>query len=293
MQIIDQIPPLRALIGEWREAHLRIALVPTMGNLHAGHLELVRVALTHADRVVTSSFVNPLQFGAGEDFARYPRTPWRDAELLRASGCHCLFAPEEAEVYPNGREGQTRVEVLDLSDILCGASRPGHFHGVATVVTKLFNMVAPDLALFGEKDFQQLLIIRRLTADLNLPISIIGVPTMREPDGLALSSRNSYLTADEQAVAPRLYGILRAAATALLDGQPIPVAEREAQAALAAAGFLPDYLSVRRRNNLAPAHAQDHALVIVAAARLGKARLIDNLTVDLAPEPSTTLRPDA
>lgn len=279
MQIIEQIASLRGIINDWRRVGLRIALVPTMGNLHAGHLELVRVALTRADRVVASSFVNPLQFGAGEDFARYPRTPARDAALLDGAGCHALFAPAEAEVYPRGRDGLTRVEVPGISDILCGASRPGHFQGVATVVTKLFNMVQPDLALFGEKDYQQLLVIRRLTADLDLPIDIVGVPTVREADGLAMSSRNGYLTPAERAIAPRLYAALGLAARQLMDGQPVAAAEHAALAALAGAGFTPDYVSVRRQDDLAPAGPSDRALVILAAARLGNARLIDNLTL--------------
>lgn len=289
MEILDQIAALRTLTADWRRAGLRIALVPTMGNLHAGHLELVRVALTRADRVITSSFVNPLQFGPAEDFARYPRTPWRDAELLRAGGCHCLFAPDEAEVYPRGRMNQTRVEVPILSDMLCGATRPGHFAGVATVVAKLFNMAQPDLALFGEKDFQQLLIIRRLAADLNLPIEVVGVPIVREPDGLALSSRNAYLTEAERAIAPRLHATLREAATALLEGRSIASAERDATARLRAAGFQPDYFCVRRRADLGSVGPGDRELVIVAAAALGKARLIDNLIVELPAALPTTL----
>lgn len=292
MQIIDRISELRRLVAQWRAEGQRVALVPTMGNLHAGHLELVRSALAVADRVVTSIFVNPLQFGAGEDFAHYPRTPWRDTELLRAGGCHCLFAPEETEVYPQGREEQTRVVVpATLSETLCGASRPGHFDGVATVVAKLFNMVQPHLALFGEKDYQQLLIIRRLTADLNLPVEVLGVPIVREPDGLAMSSRNGYLTPEERAIAPRLHESLRLAATALRDGQPMAMAERSAVAALTAAGFAPDYVSVRRREDLAPAGEDDAAVIILAAAVLGRARLIDNLAVDLTPEPPSTLNP--
>jgi pantoate--beta-alanine ligase len=282
MHSVHQIPPLRALIADWRRAGLRIALVPTMGNLHRGHLVLVGEALARADRVVTSVFVNPLQFGPAEDFDSYPRTLEQDAALLDEAGNHALFAPLEREVYPNGRDGCTRVEVPGLSDQLCGASRPGHFSGVATVVAKLFNMVQPDLALFGEKDFQQLLVIRRMTADLNLPVEIIGVPTVREADGLAMSSRNGYLTPAERALAPRLHATLRQAAEALRDGVGAAEVEREALQSLAAAGFRPDYVSVRRRDDLAPVQgAAGGALVVLAAARLGAARLIDNLSVDV------------
>jgi pantoate--beta-alanine ligase len=282
MHSVHQIPPLRALIADWRRAGLRIALVPTMGNLHRGHLVLVGEALARADRVVTSVFVNPLQFGPAEDFDSYPRTLEQDAALLDEAGNHALFAPLEREVYPNGRDGCTRVEVPGLSDQLCGASRPGHFSGVATVVAKLFNMVQPDLALFGEKDFQQLLVIRRMTADLNLPVEIIGVPTVREADGLAMSSRNGYLTPAERALAPRLHATLRQAAEALRDGVGAAEVEREALRSLAAAGFRPADVSVRRRDDLAPVQgAAGGALVVLAAARLGAARLIDNLSVDV------------
>jgi pantoate--beta-alanine ligase len=283
MHTLHQIHLLRALIADWRRAGLRIALVPTMGNLHRGHLVLVGEALARADRVVTSVFVNPLQFGPAEDFDSYPRTLEQDAALLGEAGNHALFAPSEREVYPNGRDGCTRVDVPVLSDQLCGASRPGHFSGMATVVAKLFNMVQPDLALFGEKDFQQLLVIRRMTADLNLPVEIVGVPTVREADGLAMSSRNGYLTPEERAVAPRLYATLRQAAGALRDGVAAAEVEREALRSLAAAGFRPDYVSVRRRDDLAPPvqGAAGGALVVLAAARLGAARLIDNLAVDV------------
>ncbi len=281
MQIIHEIAPLREQVDDWRRAGLRVGLVPTMGNLHAGHLALVRDALTRADRVVTSIFVNPLQFGPGEDLDAYPRTPGRDVELLADVGNHCLFAPTEQEVYPMGRNGQSYVEVPRLSDLLCGASRPGHFRGVATVVAKLFNMVAPDLALFGEKDYQQLIIIRRMTADLNLPLEIVGHPTIREPDGLAMSSRNGYLTPVERDKAPLLWAHLQRLTDALRAGQPISDAEWDTARALAAAGFKPDYVSVCRRADLDHPGRGDSALVVLAAAYLGKARLIDNLEFDL------------
>lgn len=277
MHTIDRIEPLRALVADWRRQGLRVGLVPTMGNLHRGHLELVRVAHGHAERVVTSVFVNPLQFGPAEDFARYPRTLGQDAELLRGAGNHCLFAPPEDEVYPRGRDDHTAVEVPGLSDLLCGASRPGHFRGVATVVAKLFNMVQPDVAVFGRKDFQQLAIIRRMTEDLNLPIAIVGVPIVREPDGLALSSRNGYLSAAERALAPRLHGVLQRAVARLTDGAEVAGTESQAVADLTEAGFRPDYVSVRRRADLGPAAAGDCELVILAAAYLGRTRLIDNV----------------
>lgn len=282
MQTIQQISALRARVAEWRRAGLRVGLVPTMGNLHAGHLALVRDALERADRVVTSIFVNPLQFGPGEDLYAYPRTPERDAEMLAQAGNHCLFAPTESEVYPNGRDGQTFVEVPVLSDILCGASRPGHFRGVATVVAKLFNIVQPDVAIFGAKDYQQLMVIRRLTAELDLSVEIVGHPVVREPDGLALSSRNGYLTPEQRAQAPLLQVQLQRLADVLKAGEAAADAEWDAARGLAASGFKPDYVSVRRRADLAHPQAGDRALVVLAAAYLGKARLIDNLEFDLS-----------
>jgi len=287
MEQVEQLAALRELRQQWRSAGLAVGFVPTMGNLHAGHLSLVREAGRHADRVVASIFVNPMQFGAGEDFARYPRTLARDAEMLRDAGCDLLFAPAETEVYPRGRDDQTVVEVPGLSDQLCGASRPGHFRGVATVVTKLFNMVQPEVAIFGEKDYQQLLVIRRLVADLDLPIEIVGAPILREPDGLAMSSRNAYLNAGERAIAPQLRTALLVVAQRLKDGEDRRVVEREAEQTLAAAGWAPDYVSVRRRSDLSrpdPAlhEPEDRALIILAAAQIGRARLIDNLVCDLA-----------
>jgi pantoate--beta-alanine ligase len=282
---IDSIAALRARRAQWRREAKRVALVPTMGNLHAGHLSLIGAAAERGDRIIASVFVNPLQFGPGEDFAAYPRTLERDAALLRDAGCDLLFAPAETEVYPRGREGQTFVEVPGLSDELCGASRPGHFRGVATVVAKLFNMVQPDLAVFGEKDLQQLLVIRRLVADLDLPIEIIGAPIVREDDGLAMSSRNRYLGAGERALAPALYSTLTRAAEQVRSGVALATVEQQAREALAAAGLVPDYVSVRRRSDLGrppvePAEAADRALVILAAAQLGRARLIDNLACE-------------
>jgi pantoate--beta-alanine ligase len=256
-----------------------VAFVPTMGNLHAGHLALVREAVHRADRVVVSIFVNPLQFGPNEDFGAYPRTLEADRVLLEEAGTHLLFAPTVASVYPRGQVGQTRVEVPGISDILCGASRPGHFVGVATVVCKLFNMVQPDLAVFGEKDFQQLLVIRLMTEDLSLPITIVGLATVREPDGLAMSSRNGYLTEEERSRAPALFQTLLRCGERLRVGMAIPEVEGLAEEELVATGLVPDYVSVRRVLDLESAGPEDRDLVVLAAARLGRARLIDNLCV--------------
>ena len=277
METIGSIPGLRDRLGRWRQEDRRIALVPTMGNLHRGHLALVEAALEAADRVVVSLFVNPLQFGPGEDYERYPRTLAADREALEGIGAHLLFAPAEAELYPHGREEHTRVEVPGLSDILCGASRPGHFAGVATVVAKLFGIVQPDLALFGEKDYQQLLVIRRLVRDLCLPLEVLGRPTVREADGLALSSRNLYLTVEERRRAPALYRALSRAARDLAEGREPTTVEARGLADLRAAGLRPDYFAVRRAADLNPPGPDDRDLRVLAAAYLGGARLIDNL----------------
>jgi pantoate--beta-alanine ligase len=279
MILLDRLEALRAHRAAWRAEGLRVAFVPTMGNLHAGHLELVHRAKASADRVVVSIFVNPLQFGANEDFDSYPRTLAQDSELLRSAQVDLLFAPTVAAIYPRSGSEQTRVEVPGISDILCGAARPGHFVGVATVVCKLFHMVGPDVALFGEKDFQQLLVIRRMTEDLCLPVEIVGVPTVREPDGLAMSSRNGYLGPDEREAAPALYRALQEAAQAIAGGGDLAVVEQRAAEALAAAGLRPEYVSVRRAEDLGMPAAGDGDLVILAAAHLGRARLIDNLRV--------------
>ena len=282
MQTVESIVDLRRQIAAWRHAGERIALVPTMGNLHVGHLELVRQARQQADRVVVSIFVNPLQFGAGEDFDSYPRTLEADAAQLEQAGTDLLFAPPVGEVNPRPQAEQVTGTLPGLSDILCGASRPGHFSGVATVVCKLFNMVQPDLALFGEKDFQQLLVIRRMTEDFCLPVEIQGVPTVREQDGLARSSRNGYLTPEERSRAPALYRVLCEAAQAIQAGNGDYVAlETAATEKLEAAGFGPDYFSIRRASDLALPETADKDLVILAAAQLGKARLIDNLRLSL------------
>ena len=277
----NDVDEVRATVTQWRRGG-NVAFVPTMGNLHDGHLNLVREARELADRVVASIFVNPMQFGDGEDFGSYPRTFERDQELLVADGVDLLFAPTVATVYPRPPSEQTRVEVPGLCDLLCGASRPGHFVGVATVVCKLFNMVQPDIAVFGKKDYQQLLVIRRMVEDLNMQVGVHGVDTVREPDGLAMSSRNGYLTAEERQRAPALYRALQAVARELKGGRRDYAAlEQQVQTALRDAALRPDYVSIRRADDLAAPQDADAALVVLAAAYLGDARLIDNLEVVL------------
>lgn len=272
---------LRARVAEWRRAGARVAFVPTMGNLHEGHFSLLARAREHAERVVASVFVNPTQFGPREDFSTYPRTLAQDQAGLAAHGCDLLFAPEVAEIYPYGVAGTVRVEVPGLSDILDGASRPGHFVGVATVVTKLFNLVQPDAAVFGQKDYQQLLVIRRMTHDLRLPIRIVAAPTQREPSGLAMSSRNQYLSAEERERAAIIHRTLCAMRDALHGAPSHADIESQALRELEAAGLIPDYAVLRRAEDLAaPATQQRSGLVALIAARLGRARLIDNLVTD-------------
>lgn len=280
MQTVHTIAELRAQVATWKRAGDRVAFVPTMGNLHRGHLHLVERARELAPRVVASIFVNPTQFGPNEDFAGYPRTLDDDSHHLAGVGLDLLFAPTVAEMYPRPLEKITQVAVPELSGILCGASRPIHFQGVATVVSKLFNMVQPDVALFGEKDWQQLIVIRRLVADLDFPIEIVGVPTVRESDGLAMSSRNGYLSVEERAIAPILYATLTASAERLRAGERDYVRlTNDAKTQLAAAGFRPDYFEIRRAYDLQVPADGDTDLRILAAAWLGRARLIDNLAV--------------
>ncbi|MBK9952532.1 MAG: pantoate--beta-alanine ligase [Candidatus Competibacteraceae bacterium] len=280
MRTVHTIAELRDHVTTWRRAGERVAFVPTMGNLHRGHIHLVERARQQAPRTVASIFVNPTQFGPNEDFTGYPRTLLEDSRQLEAVGLDLLFAPAVAEIYPRPLEDMTSITVPELSDILCGASRPTHFRGVATVVGKLFNMVQPDIALFGEKDWQQLRVIRRLVDDLNFPIEIVGVPTVREADGLAMSSRNGYLTPEERAIAPTLYATLTASAERLRAGErDYQRLSDEAKARLAAAGFRPDYFEIRRASDLQPPASGDENLRILAAAWLGRARLIDNLAV--------------
>ncbi|PWB31202.1 pantoate--beta-alanine ligase [Pseudomonas sp. SDI] len=282
MNTVKTVRELRAAVARARSEGKRIGFVPTMGNLHSGHAALVAKAAQRVDFVVASIFVNPLQFGPSEDLDKYPRTLAADQEKLLEAGCHLLFAPTVEEMYPEGMNGQTRVSVPQLSEGLCGASRPGHFEGVATVVSKLFNMVQPDLAVFGQKDFQQLAVIRALVRDLNMPIQIIGEPTVRAEDGLALSSRNGYLNAEQRTIAPALYRTLSQMAQAIREGQRDYAALiAQGQQQLTDAGFQPDYLEVRQALTLRPAQEADRDLVILVAAYMGSTRLIDNLHLNL------------
>lgn len=278
MNTVKTVRELRAVVARARSEGKRIALVPTMGNLHSGHIALVTKAVQRADFVIASIFVNPLQFGPTEDLASYPRTLAADQEQLLQAGCHLLFTPTVEEMYPHGMADQTIVRVPVVSEGLCGGSRPGHFDGVSTVVSKLFNMVQPDIAIFGQKDFQQLAVVNALVRDLNMPIQIIGEPTVRAADGLALSSRNGYLTEDQRAVAPALYRVIKQIGTALQNGeQDHQQLIGDGVKALEAAGFRPDYLEIRNAVSLRPATPDDHDLVVLGAAFMGKTRLIDNL----------------
>ena len=280
MDTVTTIAAVREHARRWRREGLRVAFVPTMGNLHAGHVSLIETARRHGDRFVASIFVNPMQFGPNEDFAHYPRTPAQDARMLAEAGCDLMFMPDVGEMYPNGSERATRIEVPGLSSILCGEFRPGHFEGVATVVAKLFHIVEPDVAVFGEKDFQQLTVIRRMVADLCLPVTIVGAPTVREPDGLAMSSRNQYLTDEERGRAPLIHQTLLAAVARLRGGdRDFTAIERAGSERLEGAGFRPDYFAVRRADDLGSPDADTRHFVVLTAARLGRARLIDNLQV--------------
>jgi pantoate--beta-alanine ligase len=280
MRTVQRAEELADTLGPWRRAGQRLAFVPTMGNLHDGHLSLIRHARGAGDRVAVSIFVNPLQFGPHEDYAHYPRTLEDDQSMLQRAGVDLLFAPDSREMYPSGAGSCTRVEVPGLSDILCGASRPGHFVGVTTVVARLFNLVRPEVAVFGEKDFQQLVIIRRMVQDLGFPVAIEGVATVREPDGLALSSRNRYLTAGERRIAPVLHATLTRLAERVRRGErDYGALEDDARTGLAAAGMQPEYVSVRECATLALPAADTTGLVALAAALMGKTRLIDNVKV--------------
>ncbi|ANM78433.1 MULTISPECIES: pantoate--beta-alanine ligase [Serratia] len=282
MIIIETLPMLRQQIRRWRQEGKRIALVPTMGNLHDGHMTLVDEARARADVVVVSIFVNPMQFDRPDDLARYPRTLQEDSEKLTRRGVDLVFAPAPAAVYPQGLEQQTYVDVPGISTILEGASRPGHFRGVSTIVSKLFNLVQPDLACFGEKDYQQLALIRKMVVDMGYDIDIVGVPTVRAKDGLALSSRNGYLTAEERKVAPQLSKIMNALAQQLANGErQIEALLEQTAEQLRAAGFTPDELFIRDADSLQPLTVDSQRAVVLMAAWLGKARLIDNQQVDL------------
>ncbi|HTT02265.1 MAG TPA: pantoate--beta-alanine ligase [Steroidobacteraceae bacterium] len=279
METLISAAAVRERVRQWHRDRRRIAFVPTMGNLHAGHMSLIEAARKRGERFVASIFVNPMQFGPNEDFAHYPRTPEADERMLVAAGCDLMFMPDVAEIYPQGATSSTHVVVPELSRILEGEFRPGHFDGVATVVTKLFNIVEPDMAVFGEKDYQQLTIIRRIVADLCMPVEIIAAPTVRESDGLAMSSRNQYLTAAERSIAPQIFAALQRAAALLSSGESdFAAIEHKGSAALASAGLHPDYFAVRARDLSAP-RADSRELVVLTAARLSRARLIDNLQV--------------
>ena len=275
MQIHESIAGLRAA----RRGAGRVALVPTMGNLHEGHIALMKQARSHARQVIATIFVNRLQFRPGEDFEKYPRTFEADCRKLEAAGVDHLFAPTEAEMYPQPQTYQIEPPP-EQAGILDGEFRPGHFRGVATVVMKLFQIVQPEVALFGKKDYQQLMVIRNMVREFNLPIEIVGGETVRAPDGLALSSRNGYLSAAERAEAPRLFRVLTRVVDSVRAGATdLPVLEREAIAELRSSGWVPDYVALRKKLDLQCASAHDSGLVVLAAARLGSTRLIDNLEV--------------
>ncbi|EGB4258363.1 pantoate--beta-alanine ligase [Salmonella enterica] len=283
MLIIETLPLLRQHIRRLRQEGKRIALVPTMGNLHDGHMKLVDEAKARADVVIVSIFVNPMQFDRPDDLVRYPRTLQEDCEKLNKRKVDYVFAPAVEEIYPQGLEGQTYVDVPGLSTMLEGASRPGHFRGVSTIVSKLFNLIQPDIACFGEKDFQQLALIRKMVADMSYDIEIVGVPIIRAKDGLALSSRNAYLTAEQRKIAPGLYNVMNSIAEKLIAGnrelqEIIAIAEQE----LNEKGFRADDIQIRDADTLQELTETSKRAVILAAAWLGQARLIDNQSVTLA-----------
>lgn len=281
MLTISDKQALREQLVEWHQAGDSVALVPTMGNLHKGHMSLVQLAAEQAERVVVSVFVNPTQFGEGEDFASYPRTPDKDARQLNRAGVDILFTPSVEDIYPLGFDGATRVSVPALAGTLCGENRPGHFDGVASVVLRLLNIVYPNVAIFGAKDYQQFVILQRMAEELHLHTKLLVGPTFRDDTGLAMSSRNQYLTDAEMLTAPLLYATLAEARDKLIAGDvDIRALEGEAKKQLAAAGFKPDYFSVRRADSLIEAESSSGNLVIMAAAVLGKARLIDNLSLN-------------
>jgi pantoate--beta-alanine ligase len=281
MQTVQDAAALRATIRGWRSQGQTVGFVPTMGNLHAGHHSLVKLARARTDRVVASVFVNPTQFGPNEDFERYPRTLAQDQAGLAESGCDLLFAPDVATIYPFGAPGSVSLHVPDITDTLEGAHRPGHFDGVATVVCKLFNLVQPDIALFGQKDFQQLKVIERMVRDLSLPVKVMGAPTQRAEDGLALSSRNQYLSPAERAEAVQIYQTLQQMRDLIAKGHARKVVEQAAASKLERAGFVLDYAAIRRAEDLSePADNEQEGLVALIAARLGSTRLIDNLLFD-------------
>jgi pantoate--beta-alanine ligase len=280
LDTVTTIAAVRERVRGWQREGLKVAFVPTMGNLHAGHVSLIEAARRHGERFIASIFVNPMQFGPNEDFAHYPRTPRDDERMLAEAGCSLMFMPEVGEIYPHGAERATRVEVPGLSRILCGEFRPGHFEGVSSVVAKLFHIVEPDVAVFGAKDFQQLTVIRRMVDDLCMPVQIVAAPTVRDADGLAMSSRNQYLTPSERALAPQIYATLQAAAHRLRAGDAeFASIERAGFVALESAGLHPEYFAVRQASDLSSPAPDARELVVLAAVRLSKARLIDNVQV--------------
>lgn len=282
MQEVSTAESLREVLNEWRRAGDHIALVPTMGNLHAGHTSLMEIARQHAERVVVSVFVNPTQFSDDEDYEDYPRTLDRDKLQLKLAKADLLFAPDVDTMYPFGIDSATSVTVPTLTDEFCGSVRPGHFDGVTSVVSRLFSLVTPDVTVFGQKDFQQQLVIRRMVEDLSLPIRIVTGPTVRDEDGLALSSRNQYLSEDERAVAPVLYQALQNIVDEIEGGnRNYEKLEKKAASDLESAGFFPEYVSIRRAANLEVPDREQDKLVVLAAARLGAARLIDNLVFEI------------
>ena len=280
MKVIHSPVELRRILHSYSPTAV-VGLVPTMGNLHEGHLELVRCAKQDCDVIVTSIFVNPLQFSANEDFDLYPRTLEDDCELLRPRDVEILFCPNARSMYPRGHNAQTTLVVPHLGDTLCGEQRPGHFDGVATVVAKLFNLVQPNKAYFGEKDWQQLIILRNMVTDINFPIEVIGIPTVRDADNLAVSSRNQYLNEEQRYLAPKLFQQLCSVRDAILAGNTnYPSLEEKANKALVKKGFRPDYVSVRNADTLEIANENDTHRRVFAAAYLGQARLIDNIAID-------------
>ncbi len=284
MKTLNTVSGLRRAIAGNRSQGQRVCFVPTMGNLHEGHLSLVKEAKLRGECIVVSIFVNPLQFGAGEDLDCYPRTLSADKEKLFAAGATYLFAPTVDEMYPGGTGPQSQLSVPDITDTLCGASRPGHFVGVSTVVAKLFNIVQPDTAIFGKKDFQQLQVIRKMVADMCMPVEIVGIDTYRAEDGLALSSRNGFLTQQERSLAPRLHQILREYREAIANGfNDYKDLERLATNDIIKAGFTPDYFNICDVATLREVTDATEEIVILVAARLGSTRLIDNITLPLAP----------
>ena len=277
MQRFDRLAALRAQVAAWTREGLRIGFVPTMGNLHAGHHSLITLAKQHADRVVASVFVNPTQFGPNEDFARYPRTPDADAAGLEAAGCDALWMPSVEAMYPFGADRAVAIRITGVTEVLEGAHRPGHFDGVATVVARLFNQVQPDVAVFGRKDYQQLAVIRYLVTDLAFPVEIVAADTLRDADGLAMSSRNQYLSIEERAIAPTIHRTLQRMRDDIRSGLALANVETQASETLRAAGFATDYAVVRHPDLSVPGPQASGSLVALVAARLGRTRLIDNL----------------